>query len=162
MAKVIAICGKICAGKTFYCRQLREKEKAVVLSCDELTKALFDNDLREKHDEMTVRICDYFLKKAAELVSVGCNVILDWGFWTREKRRHLSQFFTSRGIVCEWHYIDVDDATWQKNIAERNDRILRGEGGSNYYLDEGLMEKLLTQWEEPTREEINVWISVRR
>lgn len=34
MAKVIAICGKICSGKTWYARQLREQEQAVILSCD--------------------------------------------------------------------------------------------------------------------------------
>lgn len=56
MAKIIAICGKICCGKTYYANQIKEKEKAVILSCDELTKDLFDNDLGEKHDEMALRI----------------------------------------------------------------------------------------------------------
>lgn len=45
MAKIIAICGKICCGKTYYANQIKEKENAVILSCDELTKDLFDNDL---------------------------------------------------------------------------------------------------------------------
>ena len=46
----------------------KRKEKAVVLSCDELTKDLFDNDLGEKHDEMALRIWSYF-KKNFECVS---------------------------------------------------------------------------------------------
>ncbi len=162
MARIIAICGKICSGKTRYAQRLREVENAVILSCDELTKALFDNDLGDGHDAMAVRIWAYFRNKSAELVAAGCNVILDWGFWTRANRRSLTEFCRSRGIVCEWHYIDVDEATWQKNIAERNDRILRGDGGPDYYLDDGLLRKLLSLWEEPSRDEVDVRVENKR
>lgn len=157
MAKIIAICGKICCGKTYYANQIKEKENAVILSCDELTKDLFDNDLGEKHDEMALRIWDYFKKKSVELVKAGCTVILDGGFWSLENRRSLTEFYASRKIPCEWHYIDVDEQTWRKNIEERNRKVLNGEGGSDYYLDEGLIDKLLSKWEEPSKEEIDVW-----
>ena len=148
MAKVIAICGKICSGKSYYAKSLVEKEQAVVLSCDELTKDLFDNDLR---------MWAYFKKKSVELVNVGCTVILDWGFWSPENRSVLKEFYREQNIPCEWHYVDVDEETWKRNIAERNERVLCGEGGSDYYLDEGLMGKLQSLWEEPAPEEIDVW-----
>ena len=32
MAKLIAICGKVCSGKSYYAKNLREKENAVNLS----------------------------------------------------------------------------------------------------------------------------------
>ena len=162
MAKVIAICGKICCGKSYYAKSLAEKEQAVILSCDELTKDLFDNDLGDKHDEMALRIWAYFKKKSVELVNVGCTVILDWGFWSLENRESLREFFEKQGVPCEWHYIDVDEETWKRNIAERNERVLRGEGGSDYYLDEGLMGKLQSLWEEPAKEEIDVWYKLVR
>ncbi len=162
MAKVITICGKICSGKSYYAKQIKEKEKSVILSCDELTKDLFDNDLGERHDEMALRIWGYFKKKSVELVKAGCTVILDWGFWSRENRKTLSEFYREQGIPCEWHYIDVDDETWKRNIEERNQRVLSGEGGSDYYLDEGLMEKLESMWEAPEPEEIDVWYRLVR
>lgn len=59
MGKIIAICGKICSGKTWYARQLMKAEAAVLLSCDEVTRALFDNDLGDRHHEMTARIRCY-------------------------------------------------------------------------------------------------------
>ena len=155
-AKVIAVCGKICSGKTYYARQLRKKENAVILSCDELTKALFDNDLGDKHDEMSLRIWDYLKAKSVELVNAGCTVILDWGFWTAKDRQSFTEFYRTHNITCEWHYIDVDDRTWRMNIEERNHRVSSGDGGSDYYLDEGLMSKLLSRWEEPSEEEIDV------
>lgn len=162
MAKVIAICGKICSGKSCYAKRLKEKERAAVLSCDELTKDLFDNNLGEGHDEMARRIRGYLEKKSVELVKVGCNVILDWGFWTAESRRSLTEFCRARSVRCEWHYVQVDDQTWAMNIAERNRRVAGGFGGSDYFLDEGLAEKLLSVWEAPRREEIDVWHTLDR
>ena len=161
-AKVVAVCGKICSGKTFYARQLTEKGNAVILSCDELTKALFDNDLGERHDEMSLRIWDYLKNKSVELVNADCTVILDWGFWTAKDRKSLTEFYRAHNIPVEWHYIDVDDRTWRMNIEERNRRVSSGEGGSDYYLDEGLMEKLLSKWEEPTDDEIDVRYTPKR
>ncbi len=161
MAKIIAICGKICSGKTYYANKIKNGENAVILSCDELTKALFDNDLGEKHDEMTMRIRSYLQNKSVELVAAGCNVILDWGFWTRESREQLSEFCSAHNILCEWHYIDVSDEVWQRSIEERNRRVLDGNGGSDYYLDEGLMNKLLSKWETPEKSEIDVRVERR-
>ena len=102
------------------------------------------------------------MKKSVEMVRAGCSVILDWGFWTAEKRSMVSAFFRTQKVCCEWHYIDADDRTWKKNIEERNARVIRGEGGSDYYLDEGLMKKLLSQWEEPSKNEIDVWHTLKR
>lgn len=162
MAKIIAICGKICSGKTYYANQIKQAQKAVILSCDELTKALFDNDLGEKHDEMALRIWRYLMKKSVELVNAGCSVILDWGFWSAENRKSLTAFCRAENVRCEWHYVQVDDQTWHKNIEERNRRVLSGEGGWDYYLDEGLMQKLLCRWQPPCKDEIDVWHTVER
>ena len=57
--KVIMICGKICSGKTFYANTIKSELNAVILSCDEVTSILFDNNLGEKHDEMAKRIRIY-------------------------------------------------------------------------------------------------------
>lgn len=156
MAKIIAICGKICSGKSYYANRLRTEKNAVILSCDELTMYLFDNNLGEKHDEMSERIWAYFYKKSAELVGIGCNVILDWGFWKRTDRDNLRNFCKHHDISCEWHYVKVDDKTWFRNINERNNRVMNGDGGSDYYLDDGLMIKLQSLWEEPSESEIDI------
>ena len=99
--KIIAICGKICSGKTYYAQSLKDKENAVILSCDELTNDLFDNNLGDSHDEMSERIWAYFYKKSAELVGIGCNVILDWGFWKRADRDNLRNSCKRNGISKE-------------------------------------------------------------
>ena len=162
MAKLIAICGKICSGKSYYAKQLKEKENAVILSCDELTHVLFDNNLGDKNDEMSKRIWHYLLKKSEDIIKTNTNVILDWGFWAKKDREFISDYFNSKNINCEWHYVNVDNEAWRKNISERNARVLAGKGGSDYYLDEGLMKKLQSKWEEPTKDEIDVWHKLER
>lgn len=160
MGEVVAICGKICSGKSYYAKNL--KNNSVILSCDELTSILFDNNLGDKHDEMSKRIWQYLLKKAEDIVKCEIDVILDWGFWSKKDRDYVKSYFASKGIVCKMHYIDIDEKSWQKNIDERNKRVLNGEGGSDFYLDDGLMKKLISKWEEPSKEEFDVWEKVKR
>lgn len=157
MAKVIAICGKICSGKSYYAKQIKARYNAVILSTDEATYDLIKNEQGEFYDIFADRVNKYLRKKAAEIVSAGCNVILDWGFWTREERKETTDYFNIYGIDVEWHYINIEKNRWEKLIEERNKRIEEGNGSSDFYLDDGLMKKLLSKFEEPIREEIDVW-----
>ena len=46
---------------------------------------------------------------------------------------------------------------WQIQIKARNKQIENGNGGPDFYLDEGLMNKLLSRFEEPFKDEMDVW-----
>lgn len=162
MSKVILICGKICSGKSFYARKIKEKEKAVILSTDEATYDLINNEQGEFYNIFANRVNKFLKKKTVEIVTAGANVILDWGFWTIKERKETSEYFKFHNIQYEWHYIDVDDETWHKNIEERNKKIEEGNGGSDFYVDEGLMEKLLSRFEQPTKEEMDIWYKLSR
>ncbi len=159
--KIIAICGKICSGKTYYANKIKRKENAVILSVDEVTYDLINNEQGEFYDEFCPRVNKYLMKKSVELANIGCNVILDWGFWTKQVRKETTEFYKSKDINIEWHYIDVDDETWEKSIEERNKRIEEGNGGSDFYINEGLKKKIIEKWEAPNKEEINVWYKRR-
>ncbi len=162
MSKVILICGKICSGKSYYANQIKKKENAIILGVDEVTYDLFDNNLGEAHDEMGSRIRAYLMKKTVEIVQAGCSVILDWGFWTSAWRKEVTDYFIANNSNIEWHYIDVDEETYKKNIIDRNEKVSNGEGEYDFYVDEGLLEKVLSRFEEPTKDEIDVWIHFKR
>lgn len=162
MAKVILICGKICSGKTYYARKLAKENNAVILSTDEVTKDLIDNMQGEFYNEFAVKVNLYLRKKAAEIAAAGTNVILDWGFWTKKDRREIVSFFNSRKIETCFYYIQITDTDWQKNIEKRNALIEKGEGGSDFYVDEGLKNKVLTLFEEPCPEEVDIIIKNER
>ena len=159
MATVILICGKLCSGKSRYARALREKCSAVILSTDEVTWDLTDNAQGEGYPAFAARVNAYLLKKAAEIALAGANVILDWGFWTRADRAAASAYLRGRGVDIAWHCVDVSDARWRRNIESRNRRVLAGEGGSDFYVDEGLMRKTTALFELPDRDEMDVWYS---
>lgn len=156
MAKVILICGKICCGKSTYAANLRREQNAVLLSVDEIMLSLFGLYAGEKHDEYAERLQQYLLEKSAEIAMAGSSVILDWGFWTKQKRTFARAFFRSRGVVCEFHFLHVDDAVWKERIRRRNELVAAGKTDA-YYIDANLAAKFEARFEMPAADEIDVW-----
>ena len=155
MAKVILICGKICSGKSTYAEQLRVQNNAVLLSTDEITLALFGQHCGDKHDDYVERTQNYLFNKSLELIEVGINVILDWGFWMKEERDYAQEFYKSRNIECEFHYIDINDEIWHARLHKRNSEVL-AEKTSAYYVDDNLAVKFASIFEVPNEAEIDV------
>ena len=155
MAKVFLICGKICCGKTTYAEKLCAENNAILLSIDEITLALFGQHCGDKHDEYVERTEKYLLSKSLELIQKAINVVLDWGFWTKAERESVKEFYKSRDIECELHYIEISEETWQYRLNKRNDAVLAKET-SAYYVDENLAAKFASIFEVPNEDEITV------
>ncbi|MBP3255823.1 MAG: ATP-binding protein [Clostridia bacterium] len=162
MSKAIILCGKICSGKSFYSKRIKDEYNAVIISPDEATYELIDNEQGEFYNVFSEKLNKYLTKKVGEIVKAGANVIFERGLWTRESRIEIKEYYQSIGVDCELHYVCVDDESWKKNIEERNKRIVEGKGGSDFFLDEGLMNKLQSKWEEPTEKEVDVIYRVDR
>ncbi len=158
MAKVIMTCGKICSGKTTYAEKMRRELSAVILSVDEIMLAVFDSDAGDKHDEYVKRIKNYLLNKSVVLIETGINVILDWGLWTKAERQYAREFYKSKNIESEIHFISISDEEWKKRIEIRNSLIISGKT-SAYFIDEGLAEKVNTLFEMPDISEVDVWVN---
>ncbi len=157
MPKVIALCGKICSGKTFYANKIKEGQNAVILSTDEVTFYLMDNEQGERYDDFAKRVNEYLMKKAIDIVRAGANVILDWGFWSKEERINLTNYYKKYNIPVEWHYVDVTQEKWQDLIKKRNELIVSGQEEYSFYFDDGLKKKLLDSFNEPSKEEMDIW-----
>jgi len=155
MAKVILICGKICCGKTTYAEKLCAENNAILLSIDEITLALFGQHCGDKHDEYVEKTEKYLLNKSLELIQMDINVVLDWGFWTKAERESVKEFYKSRNIECEFHYIDISDETWKNRLNKRNIAVLAEETNA-YYIDDNLAAKFASIFEVPKEAEIDV------
>ena len=153
MARVIMTCGKICCGKTTYARKLEEELGAVVLSIDEVMLALFPDGAGEMHDAYALRTEQYLLSLSLEILESGTDVILDWGLWTREQRDRLREFYRAHNFPCEIHDLRISDDEWQRRIRQRNGSRT---DGSSYYVDEGLLDKVESLFEEPAEDEIDL------
>ncbi len=157
MSKAILICGKICAGKTVYAQKLMRENNAVLLSSDELISSLFHPNENEYHDKIIKNVHGYLLNKSVEILGCGTDVILDWGFWTKADRKYISKFYSDKNIQTQWHYLDVSQEKWLKNIAKRNQDVSQGET-TDYYVDSGLLQKLESLFEVPEKEEMDVYV----
>ena len=158
MAKVILMCGKICAGKSTYAEKLRKENHAVVLSIDEITLALFDQyGAGEKLDDYVARLEKYFFEKSVQIVESGIDVIFDIGLWTKKERLEAREFYKNHNVENEIHYIHLSNEEWQKRIKKRNTEINEGKITA-YYVDERLADKVSEIFKEPERSEVDVWV----
>lgn len=158
MAKATLICGTLCCGKTTYAERLREERGGVILSCDELMLSVFGQDAGERHDEWARGAQSYLFGLSEKIVDAGVSVILDWGFWTKASRESAREFFISRGIECELHYLDIDEKERRRRVDRRNGEVLAGTANA-YYVDEGLEAKFLSRFEPPEMGEADVVIT---
>ena len=83
-------------------------------------------------------------------------MVLDWGFWTKAERQNVTCYYQSKGIEYEWHYVDVTDEIWKRNIFSRNKAVLSRES-EDYSVDDGLLYKIQSLFETPSHEETDVW-----
>lgn len=161
MAKAILICGKLCSGKTTYAKELCGKLGAVLLSVDEVMLALFGQHCGEKHDEYAEGTQRYLFEKSIEILQNGVDIVLDWGFWTKDTRRSARDFYLSRNIPCELHYLDISENMWHSRIDNRNREVSCGVVQA-YFVDEPLLKKLESRFEAPCKDEIDVWVQSKQ
>jgi len=157
MAKVMLICGKICSGKTYYARSLAKDNLAVLLSVDEILLALFGTDVGEALDANVAKIEKYLFHKTLELIGDGISAVLDWGFFSREKRRLASEFFAEHAVPFEWYYIDASAEVLQANLEKRNLEI-EEKGILFFHFDVEDARRAWAVFQVPERAEVDVWV----
>ncbi|MBQ2952361.1 MAG: AAA family ATPase [Clostridia bacterium] len=148
--KVILLIGRICCGKSTYARTL---PGTMLLSCDQLMQTMFPGGCGEAHDALAARARAYLFALARQSTAAGVTPVLDFGFWTPEMRREATDALA--GCELDWRYLDVPEDEWARRIAQRNAAITAGHADpSDYYVDEGLLEKVRTLFIPPTADEL--------
>ena len=130
MVKVIITCGKICSGKSYYSRGLKDKLNAVIISPDEATYDLLNNEQGEFYDIFSKRLSKYLTKKVGEIAQAGANVIFERGLWSRKERQEVRDYFQNLGINFEIHYVCVNEkleSKWEEPTEEEYDVIYKVE-----------------------------------
>ena len=114
-------------------------------------------DLEKLHQEYEKRIKEYLFTKSSEIIEKGFDVVLDWGFWTKEERNSTKEFYKSQNINCELHYIEIDDETWEYQLNKRNNEILNKETKA-YYLEHNRALEFASRFEKPDMDEVDVLV----
>ena len=151
---IYLLCGKAGSGKTTLARQL----SCPMLSCDELVIRLFGQYLGEKHSEITSKCTEYLLDQAVSMHKKGCDVALDFGFWTKESRKRTRAFFKFHGIPVVLWYLAPREEVRHKRLENRNEAIHSGKITDSFTIDSEFCEILDARFEEPDKDEIDVII----
>ncbi len=154
MSKVIMTCGLICCGKSTYAHKIKAENNAVILSIDNLTLTMFPDGSGDMHDVYVMRAEQYLLELSIQILNAGFDVILDWGLWTKVTRKRIRKFYAYHGeIKTELHYLQISPEVWEERINKRNSSC-----EAAYYVDEGLLDKVKSIFEEPSEEEVDVLV----
>ncbi len=75
------------SGKTTKAKQIESKQSALRFTPDEWILTLYGNDLDRPHrDAVRDPVEAIQWQVAKRVLSLGCNVVLDWGFWSHKER----------------------------------------------------------------------------
>jgi hypothetical protein len=111
------ICGLPGSGKTMLARRLELERKALRLTPDEwMSRIVGDGWDLQRRKEIEAMMAEL----AERSLQLGCNVVLDFGCWTRRERDRLRGVARSVGAHTETHYCTAPLAELQRRLSERN------------------------------------------
>jgi predicted kinase len=121
MPTLILICGLPGAGKTTLARQLERERPALRLCPDEwIAQILADPSDRAELDRLRDPVESIQWGVAARALQLGADVILEWGFWSREERMRYRAQAEALGATVELRFLDVSrDELWAR-LERRN------------------------------------------
>jgi predicted kinase len=151
MATLFLICGLPGAGKTTLARQLEQTHRALRLCPDEwIAQILADpHDIAEL-DRLRSPVESLQWDLAKRALALGVNVVLEFGFWSREERVHFRTEAESLGAQVELHYLNVGlNELWER-LSRRNFNLPPG----TFVVSRENLELWAKSFEPPTDDEL--------
>lgn len=146
-ATLFLIVGLPGAGKTTRARELEKNHRALRFSPDEwMIPLIGESDADGKRDLLE----GLLINAGLCALSVGTNVVLDFGLWGRDERSALRSLGASVGAVVEVVYLPVDQATQRQRVQERF--LVRP--GHTFPITDSDLAEWRAQFEEPTAREL--------
>jgi len=116
--------GRICSGKTTFAKQLEKDKKAVRFSADEWMAQLFGS----KHSDLdginySNKVRELIYSLYTRLLSLGIDVILDDGFWTRADRNHMRKHADELDVNHKLYFISCPEEVLLNRLKKRNENL---------------------------------------
>jgi predicted kinase len=148
---VVLTCGVAGSGKTAYAKSL-ERLGYERLSIDEQIWREHGRDGAsfppDEYERMKSDAEAVLLDRLLILIGEGRLAVLEYSFWSREKRDRYKAIIESHGATWELVYLKASPALLRERLAARN-----GSGGANSVTVSGdLLDRYLEGFEEPIGE----------
>jgi len=83
-------------------------------------------------------------------LSLGTNVILDFGFWAKEEREDYRSRAKKLGARSEIVFMDVDEEELLKRVRARNENLTN----TIHYIPEDMMKSWMGFFQKPDLDEL--------
>ena len=142
--------GLPCSGKTTKAKQLEKEYNALLLTPDVWHLKLFGNDLGSKYHEKNHAIVESIMwDHASRVLSLGVDVILDFGFWAKEERENFRKRAKALGVNFKIHYMDVPIKELHKRLEKRNKKA-----SGTFIIPKEEMDTFISTFQPPAPEEL--------
>ncbi len=143
--------GLPCSGKTTLARKLEIERSALRLTPDEWHVRLFGQDADDpEHDARHTWIEVLLWSIARRALELGTNVVLDFGFWTREEREDFRRRAKELGAASEVHFLDAPEEELLRRLATRNAQPPE----ACFRISPAAMKRWISSFQRPTADEL--------
>lgn len=153
MATLFLLCGLPGVGKTTLAKQLEQAPMTIRLTPDDwLYQLLKDVTDKAELDRLRIPIEAIQWELAKKLLNLGINVILDWGFWSKEQRRTFRHQAELIGANTQFYFFEVNrDQLWER-LAKRNSDL----PPKTFTVTEQELDRWLPWFESPSEDELQL------
>ncbi len=152
MATLYLMVGLPCSGKTTRAKELENEISAIRLTPDDWHVKLFGHDIFDpEHDKRHGIIEALLWQIAVRALSLGTNVILDYGLWAKEEREDFRSRAKKLGARSEIVFMDIDEEELIKRVRMRNENLT----DSVHYIPEEKMVSWMQFFQRPDIDELS-------
>jgi predicted kinase len=154
-ALVHLLCGQTGSGKTTFARQLA-RAGAVHLNVDEWMLRLYGRDLpRPLFDQKFAACFELLIDLGGAIALAGTEVVLDAGFWHKQRRVRARERLTELGLTTVLHVLSLpNDERWRR-LERRNQNL----SPHDYEITRGMFEMFSSCFEPPEPDESPVFVA---
>lgn len=138
------------SGKTTLAAHLERNYSALCFSIDEWMIKLYGHHMsREDFDHKIECIKQLIWLVVERLISIGVNVVLDYGFWQASERNQVCRRIKEKGGIPIIYFLNVPLPKLRERLAKRNRNLSEG----TFEITPEMLDLFMTRFEPPTFDE---------
>lgn len=156
MTTLYMIHGFIGVGKTTFSKKLETRNNIIRFTSDEWIVRLFGHNPEVKQfQELEVKVKTLIWDIAKKILLMGCDVILDYGFWQKSERNYYKQLAAEMGVNVKLYNLICPEETIEKRVMDRNAKLQDGD----LYIDKNALVQLRKRYQPIESDEENIIIN---